>query len=492
MRILSVTMAMLVVSPMIFAAEASPDSTHQVSFTNQCPDTVWIGEFGNGASASCSGSADCGGGECKDRACVQILCQSDSGCSEIQFCDNSACSSNNDCPAISCSTDADCPLGTCNMTSKLCSQTCDTSTGQCACTDSSPACPGAGSSCSKNRCSGGICRFRNLPSPGFWQLVAGGTTSIDIPDGWGGRFWARTGCPSDFATCKPAAAPCTESSDCCNNSCTGASDAKICEVGKAACSTGDCKSAASCAVSGNKPITLFEVNFTTSGVVWYDVSLVDSYSLPVKAVPVDSKKDPIASCETAGCTGPVDGSTLTSLAVSGTKACSAHSDCPSGNCHNDTCVDGYLAACDQCTNDPKTPGLSCPTNSQWYCCTNNLSCNGGSATCFNDDDCPTRAKGSCGADHVCTPPTATCKTNADCVTDYECNKNGACVPNATLAAKCCGPVNPTWLSAMDFYLPVFKSACPTGYSYQYDDPTSLFTCKNSGGVNYSVTFCSRN
>ncbi|KAK8971167.1 hypothetical protein KSP40_PGU020634 [Platanthera guangdongensis] len=37
-----------------------------------------------------------------------------------------------------------------------------------------------------------------------------------------------------------------------------------------------------------------------------------------------------------------------------------------------------------------------------------------------------------------------------------------------------------------FYSKKFKSACPTAYSYAYDDPTSIFTCSNA---DYTVTFC---
>ncbi|KAF2286432.1 hypothetical protein GH714_016890 [Hevea brasiliensis] len=36
------------------------------------------------------------------------------------------------------------------------------------------------------------------------------------------------------------------------------------------------------------------------------------------------------------------------------------------------------------------------------------------------------------------------------------------------------------------YSKVFKTACPTAYSYAYDDPSSTFTCK---GANYWIRFC---
>jgi hypothetical protein len=38
-----------------------------------------------------------------------------------------------------------------------------------------------------------------------------------------------------------------------------------------------------------------------------------------------------------------------------------------------------------------------------------------------------------------------------------------------------------------FYSKKFKAACPTAYSYAYDDPTSIFTCSSS---DYIITFCS--
>ncbi|XP_058772153.1 pathogenesis-related thaumatin-like protein 3.5 [Vicia villosa] len=37
-----------------------------------------------------------------------------------------------------------------------------------------------------------------------------------------------------------------------------------------------------------------------------------------------------------------------------------------------------------------------------------------------------------------------------------------------------------------FYSKKFKEACPTSYSYAYDDPTSIFTCT---GTDYIIAFC---
>ncbi|XP_048232340.1 pathogenesis-related thaumatin-like protein 3.5 isoform X2 [Ricinus communis] len=38
-----------------------------------------------------------------------------------------------------------------------------------------------------------------------------------------------------------------------------------------------------------------------------------------------------------------------------------------------------------------------------------------------------------------------------------------------------------------YYSKKFKEACPTAYSYAYDDPTSIFTCS---GTDYVISFCS--
>lgn len=38
-----------------------------------------------------------------------------------------------------------------------------------------------------------------------------------------------------------------------------------------------------------------------------------------------------------------------------------------------------------------------------------------------------------------------------------------------------------------YYSKKFKGACPTAYSYAYDDPTSIFTCS---GTDYVIAFCS--
>jgi hypothetical protein len=62
------------------------------------------------------------------------------------------------------------------------------------------------------------------------------------------------------------------------------------------------------------------------------------------------------------------------------------------------------------------------------------------------------------------------------------------------AANRCYATNPDWLGISYPWLnPYVKQACPTMYSYQYDDVTSTFTCTSglakTNATNYTITFC---
>jgi len=60
-----------------------------------------------------------------------------------------------------------------------------------------------------------------------------------------------------------------------------------------------------------------------------------------------------------------------------------------------------------------------------------------------------------------------------------------------LPGDCCNN-NPNWASIAQPPEAKFKTACPTAYSYQFDDPTSTFNCDSTptqNSVNYNVTFC---
>ncbi|WP_459179349.1 thaumatin family protein [Streptomyces sp.] len=111
-----------------------------------------------------------------------------------------------------------------------------------------------------------------------WVLRPGGSVSVTVPEGWGGRFWGRTGCSFDAA-------------------------------GQGHCQTGDCAGGFQCAGSGATPATLAEFALGAwGGMDFYDVSMVDGSNLPMYInITHGTTKDPVstAGCSAAGCTKPV-------------------------------------------------------------------------------------------------------------------------------------------------------------------------------------------
>lgn len=101
-----------------------------------------------------------------------------------------------------------------------------------------------------------------LLADGGFELGVGQAMTIDVPVGWSGRFWGRTGC-SFAASASPSAV---------------------------ACQTGDCGGKLQCSGAGAAPpATLAEITLagTQPSVKqdFYDVSLVDGYNLPVAIAP---------------------------------------------------------------------------------------------------------------------------------------------------------------------------------------------------------------
>jgi hypothetical protein len=77
--------------------------------------------------------------------------------------------------------------------------------------------------------------------------------NVQINDGWGGRFWARTGCNFDGS-------------------------------GQGYCATGDCGNKLECnGAGGVPPASLAEIRLNgDGGKDFYDVSLVDGFNVPIQ------------------------------------------------------------------------------------------------------------------------------------------------------------------------------------------------------------------
>ena len=60
----------------------------------------------------------------------------------------------------------------------------------------------------------------------------------------------------------------------------------------------------------------------------------------------------------------------------------------------------------------------------------------------------------------------------------------------------CVNKNPYWTDNIQPTLKWLKQACPSAYTYPYDDMSSTFTCQNIingvNSVNYKITFCPQN
>jgi hypothetical protein len=80
-----------------------------------------------------------------------------------------------------------------------------------------------------------------------------------VPNNWlSARIWPRTGCST--------------------------------QNGNFICETGQCKNNIECAgTTGVPPVTLAEFNLASSSGDWYDLSLVDGFSIPMSIEPTSSK-----------------------------------------------------------------------------------------------------------------------------------------------------------------------------------------------------------
>ncbi|XP_042491209.1 thaumatin-like protein 1 [Macadamia integrifolia] len=155
-----------------------------------------------------------------------------------------------------------------------------------------------------------------LSLTGF-ELTAGASSSLEVPVGWSGRFWARTFCST---------------------------------TGNFNCSTGDCHTGqvACNGAGGAVPATLveFTLGAHNGDLDFYDVSLVDGFNLPVSVTPQEGSG---SGCNSTSCPANINSICPQELSVMD----------PNGT------VIGCKSAC-IAFGDPK------------YCCTGDY---GGPATC---------------------------------------------------------------------------------------------------------------
>jgi len=155
--------------------------------------------------------------------------------------------------------------------------------------------------------------------------------------------------------------------------------------------------------------------------------------------------------------------------INPSQSCTADSDCGTGNYCLEAAVrkfptTGTVMA--QAVNECAGASDTCVCNSVNNCTS--------SATCTGNTQCQDSVGKACGASETCI-----CQTPA-------------------VYTGVCGPTNVNWTAAINQisvggnnYLSIFKSSCPTAYSFQFDDQASDWTCNSTSDqvVNYNVTFC---
>jgi len=261
---------------------------------------------------------------------------------------------------------------------------------------------------------------------GGWEMPRGGDpVVVEVSVGNSGRIWPRTGCTFG------ADGNCPDGSGNC-------------------CTTGGCLEADNktfgleCAQTGVPPATLLEWTLDApSGngpIDYYDMSLVDGWSVPVAMRPVkgtyNEQPDPgIGSwwCEEDGC------------------------DAGALECPDPYKVDGSPLSCWSPCQAAKNAGSADATK---LCCTCSLT---------DPITCPDPA---CAGGYGCTP--------------YH--------DPAYPADMVCNPWNtdPTraWDATALTYIANVKEACPKVYSWQFSDLNGTFNCRKTDGlVDYEIEFC---
>jgi hypothetical protein len=239
----------------------------------------------------------------------------------------------------------------------------------------------------------------------------------------------------------------------------------------------------------------------------------------------------------------------------GGQACTSGADCASGTCNDSVCtaspadpfdcndVHSGSVACSATSDCPLLVGIefadqaacTCPTNtacsaidpddpnSKWSCRTTCMKGSCTSMACTTDADCLTLASGAATGTFLLCDTSAGSPTQGQCVSTnaslYEatgtngetCYSNSGDVSGITTLCDGCPTAsnaknggfwtNPTascqadngnWQAEVLPWLTAFKQACPTAYSFPFDDVTSTFQCQTTGAVNqvgYTITFC---
>lgn len=409
-------------------------NTRAITFTNGCANTLWIGTTGGSVNSK----------------------QSPPNCIALDSC------------VTTCASNADCYAGT------------QCSNGQCFSVDP-------------------------LPLNGDYSLAPGASKVLQIPvpssninfQGiiWSGAFGARTGCAFNNANIFVC-----QTGTCSNSSSSGQS-----------CSPG---------VGMQPPNTLAEITMLQSGVDSYDISIINGINVPFSFGPTGVSASPANPyvCGIAGNSVPVSSPNGTLGACNWDFIANPP---PSIDYNLVTTGGGNCTTAANCTSDPNGPvcGLTNPAITAAGSGSAQKTCGQRLGYWTTDQVCGLNP--SLGAPFNCSDPMGlNAPFNAYTRTQLlQCAPTlPSCYKSAGLDNACCGCVNwqtiagiivPTapiveqcpstsagWTTNILPELEWMKKACPSAYSYPFDDKTVSFTCSSPAswnpainGTGYTVTFC---
>lgn len=362
------------------------------------------------------------------------------------------------------------------------------------------------------------CYWNNpTPSTGSYALSTGQTSVFTIPANsyqsstdvmWSGGLTARLNC----------------------NSVTG-----ICDIGT--CTTPGVPSLA-CRIGQSFAVPSTNVEFTLlqNGVDTYDVQVITGLSVPTSMAPsvtFTSDTDPY-NCGTPGSPQQQSTSVRTLFASPWTFSPSVVNNIPtaaynlvSGSvttntlCQTGTCTTGVCGY----TRDATSQGLS-PLNYQLSCGTLLSHISGDGVWKLNPDTSVSESNIAPFNFYAVVESSGGADANTNLYPTwrfYECNNPGVagggfpgspyqsstgsnanscgCTNWAGIASPNapCQFTNAAWTNQVEPTITWFKQACPTCYSYPYDDPASTFQCHSNASptnpanaVNYTITFCPNN
>lgn len=329
-----------------------------------------------------------------------------------------------------------------------------------------------GSVCVNRGAGGNQCFWRNpTPRDRVYRLAAnGGSNSVSIPIYQGADF-AFSGAVAGRTNCTTRC----ETADCGN--------------GEGGCPPGR---------GFEQPATQAEFTLTNrNGPDYYDVTLINGVNVPVSMAPTVAQ----------GSKGPYDcGAPGETRPITSVGSCSWQLFPPSNDykwvktggapCVSDaTCPGGTVCGLSDVPGQAQRFKKSCGKLLGHWTANEICARQGNMGTPFNCSmRLPEQPQFNLSNLYGCAPIGSCYQNGASnkCCGCVNWDKIGIPVPKAPYTEQCKN-TNPTWNTYVQPTLAWLKRACPTAYTYPYDDMSSTFTCRREengiNNVNYTITFC---